>query len=94
MQVIVTELAPDGGVRRAMVTTDGSSDAGDWEDLIARAALGFPPPYRPEPGRPVFHVHAGEASFLVGESNLVGPLRELVTAVLVSGVPTVAAEAL
>ena len=94
MQVIVTELAPDGRVRRAMVTTGGPADAGDWEDLIIRAALGFPPPYRPEPGRPVYHVHSGDILFLVSESNLVGPLRELVAAVLTSGVPAAAAEAL
>jgi len=75
MQVIVTELAPDGAVRRAMVTIGDPAGSGHWEDLITRAALAVPPPYRPEPGRPVYHVHAGDISFLVSESNLVGPHR-------------------
>jgi hypothetical protein len=40
------------------------------------------PPYRPEPGQPVYEVRVGEHVVQVAERDLAGPLRELVTAVL------------
>ena len=46
MRVVVTRIGPDGTMRRRMVDTAASSDAGPWEELIARA-LAAPPPYRP-----------------------------------------------
>jgi hypothetical protein len=49
MRVVVTRIGPDGTMRRRVVDTAASSDAGPWEKLIARA-LAAPPPYRPVPG--------------------------------------------
>jgi hypothetical protein len=67
-----------------MVDTAASGDAGPWEELIARA-LAAPPPYRPVPEGPVYHLHAGERVVLVAGHDLSGPLYELVTAVLALG---------
>jgi hypothetical protein len=47
--------------------------------------LELPPPYRPEPGQPVYEVRVGERVAQVAEGNLAGLLRELVTAVLAEG---------
>jgi hypothetical protein len=49
MRVVVTRIGPDGAMRRRMVDTAASGNAGPWEELIARA-LAAPPPYRPVPG--------------------------------------------
>jgi hypothetical protein len=43
------------------------------------------PPYRPEPGQPVYEVRVGEGVAQVAEGSLGGVLRELVTAVLAEG---------
>jgi hypothetical protein len=37
MRVVVTRISPDGTMGRRMVDTAASTDAGPWEDLIARA---------------------------------------------------------
>ena len=50
-----------------------------------RARLDLPPPYRPHPGEPVYEISAGERVAQVAEGDLVGPLRELVRAVLADG---------
>ena len=55
-----------------------------WEDLIARA-LASPPPYRPVPGDPVYHLRVDEQVVLVAEHDLSGSLYDLVTAVLALG---------
>lgn len=65
-----------------MVDTAGRSDAGRWIDLIKRAALDLPPPYRPLPDWPVYHIRAEDKIVVVAEQELVGPLRELVMATL------------
>jgi hypothetical protein len=49
MRVVVTRIGPDGAMRRQMVDTAASSDAGPWEDLITRALAALPL-YRPVPG--------------------------------------------
>jgi hypothetical protein len=87
MRVTVTRVSPEGNVSRAEITADGSPRSRRWEDLILRAALEFPPPYEPAPGDAVFQVEAGDTTFLVSQRNLVGPLKELVTAVLATQEP-------
>ena len=84
MRVVVTRIDPDGIMDRRMVDTTASSDAGPWEDLIARA-LASPPPYRPVPGDPVYHLRVAEQVVLVAEHDLSGSLYDLVTAVLALG---------
>jgi hypothetical protein len=84
MRVVVTRIDPDGTMRRRMVGTAASSDVGPWEELIARA-LAAPPPYRPIPGGPVYHLRADERVVLVAGHDLSGPLYELVTVVLALG---------
>ena len=80
----MTRIGPDGTMRRRMVDTAASSDAGPWEELIARA-LAAPPAYRPVPGGPVYHLRVDEQVVLVAEHDLSGPLYDLVTAVLAIG---------
>ena len=80
----MTRIGPDGTIRRRMVHTAAPGDASPWEDLIARA-LADPPPYRPVPGRPVYHLRVDDQVVLVAEHDLSGPLYNLVTAVLAIG---------
>ena len=80
----MTRIGPDGAVWRRMVDTAASSDAGPWEELIARA-LAAPPPYRPVPGDPVCHLRVDDQVVLVGEHDLSGPVSDLLTAVLAIG---------
>jgi len=68
-----------------VLDTAGHSDPDRCMDLIERAALGLPPPYRPLAGRPVYQIRAGESIVFVAERELVGPLRELVMTALVPG---------
>jgi hypothetical protein len=84
MRVVVARIGPDGAMNRRTVDTAASSDAGPWEDLIARA-LASPPPYRPVPGDPVYHLRVDEQVVLVAEHDLSGSLFDLVTAVLALG---------
>ena len=84
MRVVVTRIEPDGTTGRRMVDTAASGDAGPWEDLIARA-LASPPPYRPVPGDPVYHIRVDEQGVLAAGHALSGSLYDLVTAVLTLG---------
>ena len=84
MRVVVTRIGPDGTMRRRMVDTAASGDAGPWEELIARA-LAAPPPYHPVPGGTVYYLRAGERVVLSAGHDLSGPLYDLVTAVLALG---------
>jgi hypothetical protein len=84
MRVVVTRIGQDGTMGRRMVDTAASSDANPWKDLIVRA-LAAPPPYRPVPGDPVYHLRVDEQVVLVAEHDLTGPLYDLVTAVLAIG---------
>lgn len=79
---MVTKVAGDGSVRRGVLDTAARGDAGKWEELIERAVLAVPPPYRPVRGRPVYEIRAGDATIWVAESQLAGPLRELVMTVM------------
>jgi hypothetical protein len=72
-------------MRRRVVDTARCSDGPRWEDL-ARHALAAPPPYRPVPGSPVYHVSLdGDRQVLVAEHDLGGALLDLITAVLAAG---------
>jgi hypothetical protein len=83
--IVVTYIAADGRLLRRVVNTAGRADAGRWEQLAERAALAFPPAYRPAPGGAVYHIRADNTSVLVAEEDLLGPLRDLVAAVLAEG---------
>jgi hypothetical protein len=84
MRVVVTRIEPDGTMRRRVVNTARRADAPRWEDLAGRA-LAFQPPYRPIPGTALYHVSVDDHLVQVGEYDLDGPLRDLVTVVLAMG---------
>ena len=86
MRVVVTEIGWDGSMRRRALDTSGLTGASRWENLIEQV-LAFPPPYRAAPGSPVYVIHAGGRAVLVGEQDLTGPLRGLVTTILAAGGP-------
>ena len=84
MRVVVTLIGPDGTLRRRLVDTAASTDAGSWEELVARALAALPP-YRAVPGRAVYHLRVDDQVALVAEHGLYGPLYDLATAVLATG---------
>jgi hypothetical protein len=84
MRVVVSLIGPDGTMQRRMVDTAASSDAGAWEELIARA-LAVLPPYRAVPGGVLYHLRVDDQVALIAEHDLSGPLYDLVNAVLVLG---------
>jgi hypothetical protein len=85
MRVVATRIEQDGTMQRRVVDTARSSDGPRWEDLACRA-LAVPPPYRPVPGAPIYHVSLdGDRQVLVAEHDLCGLLLDLVTAVLAMG---------
>ena len=86
MRVVVTEIGWDGSMRRRVLDTSGLTGAGRWDDLIEQV-LAVPPAYRAAPGNSVYVIHAGDRAVLVGELDLTGPLRDLVTAILAAGGP-------
>jgi hypothetical protein len=85
MNIEVTRILGDGSIRRASVQPEERADAARWRQLLDRANLELPPPYNPDPGRPVYQVSDGQHSIQVAERGLVGPLRDLVAAVLAEG---------
>lgn len=86
VRVTVTEIAWDGSIRRRALDTARLADPGRWENLIGQL-LAVPPPYRAAWGRPVYVLHTGRGSVLMGEENLIGSLQHLVTAILAAGDP-------
>jgi hypothetical protein len=84
VNITVTEVAPDGQLRRRSVDTSGRDDASSWEGL-AQHAIGDPPVYQPAPGRPVFAIQVDDQEIMVAEKDVTGPLGRLVTAVLTEG---------
>jgi hypothetical protein len=82
---VVTEVTGHGSIRRGVLDTPGRSDAGRLTDLIERAALDCPPPYRPVTGRPLYEIRADDKTVWVAERDLAGPLRELVITTLAEG---------
>ena len=85
MKCAITQIDGDGTIRRAGLDTTGRHDAVRWERLADQARLDLPLPYRPHPGEPVYEISAGDHVAQVAEGDLVGPLRELVRAVLTDG---------
>lgn len=83
MRVVVTLIGPDGTLRRRLVDTAASTDAGPWRN----SSPGPWPPCRPTavPGRAVYHLRVDDQVALVAEHGLYGPLYDLVTAVLAIG---------
>jgi hypothetical protein len=47
----------------------------------------LPPAYQATPGRPVYIIHTGDRAVLMGEQDLTGLRRDLVTAILATGDP-------
>jgi hypothetical protein len=85
MRVVATRIEQDGTMQRRMVDTAHCGDGPGWEDL-ARRALAAPPPYRPVPGTPIYHISLnGDRQVLVAEHDLGGALQDLVTGVLAMG---------
>ena len=72
-------------MQRRMVDTAHCGDGLRWEDLACRA-LADPPPHRPVPGSPIYHISLDDGrQVLVAESDLGGALLDLVTGVLAMG---------
>jgi len=86
VRVVVTEIGRDGSLRRRALETCGLTEAGRWEHLIGQV-LAFPPAYQAAAGSPVYIIRAGDRTVLVGEQDLTGPLRDLVTTILAAGGP-------
>ena len=84
VRVVVTRIEQDGTMQRRVVDTARHSDCRQWERLAGRV-LEFPPPYRPVPGIPVYHVSLGDRVILVAEHDLGGPALNLITAVMALG---------
>jgi hypothetical protein len=84
--VVITEIGGGGNIRRRALDTSSLTDAGRWESLVGQV-LAIPPPYRAAPGRPVYVLHASGRAVLMGEENLIGSLRHLVTTILAAGDP-------
>jgi hypothetical protein len=80
-------------MRRRMIDTEGRSTVGQWQVLIARA-LAFPLPYRPATGGPIYHLSVDDREVMVvADHDLLGPLSDLLTAVLALGEEMLAAPA-
>ena len=62
---MVTEVTGQGSIRRGVLDTADCSDADRCDDLIQRAALNVPPPYRPVVGRPVYEICAADSRAVV-----------------------------
>src|SRR6266516_5571792 len=86
VRVVITEIAWDGSIRRRALDTSRLTDPGRCDNLI-RQVLALPPPYRATPRRPVYVLHASDRAVVMGEDNLIGSLRQLVTTVLAAGDP-------
>jgi hypothetical protein len=82
--VVATRIEQDGTMQRRVVDTARRDDGLRWEDLAARA-LACPPAYRPVPGVAVYHLSVDDHLVQVGEYDLDGALRDLVTVVLAAG---------
>ena len=80
----MTQVGWDGTMWRRMIDTAGRSDAGRWQELLARA-VAVPMPYRPVPGDPIYHLRLDDWYFVIADHDLSGPLLDLVTAVLALG---------
>ena len=89
MKVTVTRIEQDGTMQRRMVDTARRDDGRLWEDLAIRA-LASVPPYHPIPGTAIYHISAEGWNLQVGEYDLDGALRDLVTVVMARGAEVLA----
>lgn len=78
----VRRIGGDGRIHRVNLDTAGRDDAARWEKLVESSYLQVPPPYHPEPGQPVYEVCVDDRVAQTAESDLGGPLGELIAAVL------------
>jgi hypothetical protein len=92
VRVVVIEIGWDGRIRRRALDTCNLTDPGWWENLIEQV-LAVSPPYRATAGSAVYILHAGDRAVLMGEQNLIGSLRDLVTTIMAAGDPALAAGA-
>jgi hypothetical protein len=84
MRVVATRIEPDGSWQRRVVDTTQRDDGARWEDLAGRALASLSPG-RPVPGAAIYHVSVDDHLVQVGEYDLEGPVRDLVTVVLAMG---------
>jgi hypothetical protein len=84
VRVVITEIGWDGSIPGRAVGTGSLTGPGRCESLLGQV-LAIAPPDRAAPGRPVYVLHAGDRAVVVGEGNLTGSLRPLVTTVLAAG---------
>jgi hypothetical protein len=68
VRVVATRIEWDGTMQRGMVDTGHCGGGPQWEDLTARA-LAVPPPYRPVPGTPVYHVGLDDGTVAISASR-------------------------
>ena len=87
VRIVVTEVTGHGSIRRGVLDTAWHADAGRCKDLIDRAGLDVPPPYRPEPGRPIYQISVDDTTVWVAQRDLAGPLRELVAMTVLTDRP-------
>lgn len=85
MRIGVTMVTGNGDIRRSRIDTATRYDAARWEELVRRANLDLPPPYKPEPQQAVYEISADDQVIQVADGDLVGPLRDLVEAVMNEG---------
>lgn len=81
----VRRIGGNGSIRRVNLDTAGRDDAARWEELAESCYLQVPPPYHPEPGQPIYEVCVDDRVAQTAESDLQGPLGELITALLAEG---------
>jgi hypothetical protein len=86
VRVGVAEIGWDATIRRRALDTWCLADADRWDHIISRV-LTLPPGYQATPGRPVYIIHTSDRAVLIGEEDLTGPLRGLVTTILATGDP-------
>lgn len=86
MRVGVTEIGPDGTIRRRALDTWYLADTDRWEHIIGQV-LTAPPAYQATPGNPVYIIYTSDHAVLIAEENLTGPLRDFVITILVNGDP-------
>jgi hypothetical protein len=87
VRIVVTEVTGHGSIRRGVLDTAWHSDAGRCRDLVEQAGLDVPPPYRPEPGRPIYKISVDDKIVWVARRDLAGPLRELVAVTVLTDRP-------
>ena len=84
VKVVVTRIGHDGAMHRRVVDTARQRHPATGK-ASPPCALAAPPPYRPAPGTAAYHIRANGHKVAVGEHDLDGPLRDLITVVPAAG---------